>query len=400
MSRAPDAPIVIGRSPDCDLVIAEPSVSGRHARLYWRGAQLVIEDLGSANGVWVSGQRVRASEIKPGDDVLIGNAALPWSDPRLAPLLRRGARGDTAVATVMGRAYLCGRCGTRGFLPRFVKRAEIQCGSCGAVLELGGPQKPSVLSRIANAFVGLAIVGLIVTLVFFGREHIAGAVREVGKETGIAAVTTAVEDYEVPSGSSQETAIRRSDVRDLVVAAIDPSSPTTRNLAAQVAARDQGTFHIGQVASIWKHVREEWSYVNDPRGNEYFALASETITNDFVGDCDDFAILLVSMIEAVGGDARLVMSDGERGGHAYAEVCIPGEAQAVVTGLNAHYRRVRSRTRVRTVHFRSDETCAVWLNLDWSAVVPGGPYGTEDWAVAIHPDGKTETLAPAVAPAD
>ena len=36
----------------------------------------------------------------------------------------------------------------------------------------------------------------------------------------------------------------------------------------------------------------------------------------------------------------------------------------------------------------------MWLNLDWNARVPGGPYGHEYWAVAIYPDGRTETLAP------
>jgi hypothetical protein len=89
------------------------------------------------------------------------------------------------------------------------------------------------------------------------------------------------------------------------------------------------------------------------------------------------------------------MSDGERGGHAYAEVCIQGEPERVVTDLRAHYRRERQRTRIPEVHFRSDPTCPVWLNLDWNAQTPGGPYGAERWAVAIHPDGKTETLAPA-----
>ena len=307
-------------------------------------------------------------------------------------------------ATITGRAYVCGRCGARGFLPRFVKRAEIQCGSCGAILELGGAQpaaKRSVASRIASTVLVLATIAAVTVLVVFGREHIASAVREVGKDTGVMPVLIPEGLYEPPTGSREEAAIRDSGVRDRIVASIDPSAPTTRTYAAQVASRDQGAFHVGQVAAIWTEVRGHWSYVNDPRGNEYFAHASETIDNRteerLVGDCDDFAVLLVSMIEAVGGDARVVMSDGALGGHAYAEACVPGEPDAIVRDLQAHYRRARSRQRVTQVHYRTDATCAVWLNLDWSAQVPGGPYGREDWAVAIHPDGKTETLAPAAA---
>lgn len=394
--------LICGRNPDCDVVIADPSVSGRHARLRADGGPVTIEDLGSANGVWVGGQRVERAEVRPGDDVLLGGAPLPWSDPKIAAMLRTasraaGRRGDTVQATVMGRAYLCGRCGARGFLPRFVKRAEIQCGSCGAILELGATQTRGRAARIASAVLITSVALAVALFVSLGREHIASAVRAAGKDTGVIEIPV-LGPYEPPSGSEQETAIRDSGVRDRIVAAIDPSDPTTRNLAAQVASRDEGPFHVGQVAAIWSHAREHWSYVNDPRGNEYFARASESIDNQFVGDCDDFAVLLVSMVEAVGGDARVVMSDGERGGHAYAEACVPGEPQAVVNDLRAHYRRERSRLRVREVHYRSDATCAVWLNLDWSAQVPGGPYGREDWAVAIHPDGKTETLA-ASAPA-
>jgi hypothetical protein len=227
------------------------------------------------------------------------------------------------------------------------------------------------------------------------RDRVAGAVAALAKPEDFVPLLP----LEPATGSDQERVIRASGTRDRVVASIDASSPITRNLAARVAAGDQGPFHVGQVASVFSHARNEWSYVNDPRGNEYFARASESIENDFVGDCDDFAILLVSMIEAIGGTARVVVSDGERGGHAYAEACIAGDAQRVLTDLRAHYRRVRSRARIiRRVHYRSDARCPVWLNLDWSAEIPGGPYAREDWAVAIHPDGTTETLAPYAPP--
>ena len=127
-------------------------------------------------------------------------------------------------------------------------------------------------------------------------------------------------------------------------------------------------------------------------------MASETIANEYAGDCDDFAIVLSAMIEAIGGESRIVMIDGEQGGHAYAEVCVQEEAEAVARRLSVHYRnnwdRYLGRERLENIHFRSSPSCPVWLNLDWNARVPGGPYGREYWAVAIYPDGHTETLAP------
>lgn len=296
----------------------------------------------------------------------------------------------------MGRAFICGRCGTRGYLPRAIRRAEIQCASCNAILELdhSGEKPRSLLGTIVRVVVAVALVGGLGAAVIFGREQIAGAVQQAGKTAGVVIVT----GHEAMPTSPEEIAIRGSGTRDRIVAAIDPSSPTTRNLAARVASADSGPFHVGQVASIWAHVRGEWQYVNDPRGNEYFATASESIENEFAGDCDDYSIVLVSMIQAIGGDARVVMSDGEAGGHAYAEVCVPGEPEEVIAALRTHYRRARPRRTIRSVHFRRDPTCGLWLNLDWSAQQPGGPYSREAWAVAIYPEGKTETLAPGAPP--
>ena len=54
-----DGRIVLGRSPDCDVVIDAPSVSRRHAALFWEGAVLNVEDLGSANGTYLDARPVR-----------------------------------------------------------------------------------------------------------------------------------------------------------------------------------------------------------------------------------------------------------------------------------------------------------------------------------------------------
>jgi hypothetical protein len=195
--------------------------------------------------------------------------------------------------------------------------------------------------------------------------------------------------------SPEERSIRER-VAARIAAAIDASNPTTRNLAVRLAAQSDGPFRVEQVARIWSHVRSHWRYVSDPRGGEYFARASETIDDGLAGDCDDFATVLIAMSQAIGGRGRLVMIDGDDGGHAYAEVCIEASPEEVSQHLAAVYADAApsERQAVADIHFRSDPECPVWLGLDWSAPTPGGPYHQERWAVAIHADGHTETLTP------
>ena len=67
-----EAPVVVGRSTKADIILAEDSVSRRHAKLFVSGSDLYIEDLGSSNGVIVNGARVSRQALTPGDVVQIG----------------------------------------------------------------------------------------------------------------------------------------------------------------------------------------------------------------------------------------------------------------------------------------------------------------------------------------
>jgi pSer/pThr/pTyr-binding forkhead associated (FHA) protein len=70
-------PLIIGRDPDCDQVIDLPFVSGRHARLTASGGKIVIQDMDSANGTYVNGQRVdRPCVVVPGDQIRLGTYTL------------------------------------------------------------------------------------------------------------------------------------------------------------------------------------------------------------------------------------------------------------------------------------------------------------------------------------
>src|ERR1700690_1551883 len=73
---ATDKQIVVGRSSDLDMVLVEDMVSRKHARIAMQSDQIWIEDLGSTNGTFVNGEKIKRARLKEGDRVLIGTSIL------------------------------------------------------------------------------------------------------------------------------------------------------------------------------------------------------------------------------------------------------------------------------------------------------------------------------------
>ena len=71
-----DKPIIVGRSSDLDMVLVEDMVSRKHARITMQQDQIWIEDLGSTNGSFVNGEKIKRARLKEGDRVLIGTSIL------------------------------------------------------------------------------------------------------------------------------------------------------------------------------------------------------------------------------------------------------------------------------------------------------------------------------------
>ncbi len=61
---------LLGRAPDCDLVIDEVTVSNHHARLDWRERHAEVSDVGSSNGTWVNGTKVRQPTVLHDNDAI------------------------------------------------------------------------------------------------------------------------------------------------------------------------------------------------------------------------------------------------------------------------------------------------------------------------------------------
>ncbi len=67
----------VGRNASCQLSLDDPLVSRRHAILYVSRDGVLVEDLGSRNGVLVNGQRIEGRvDLRAGDKILIGGQEL------------------------------------------------------------------------------------------------------------------------------------------------------------------------------------------------------------------------------------------------------------------------------------------------------------------------------------
>ena len=86
--------LLIGRLPECDVLLNDTLVSRMHARISVQGDSVVVEDLHSSNGVYVNGLRVGHSTVLcEGDRILIGTTEFSLFETRDSSLMRiRAAR--------------------------------------------------------------------------------------------------------------------------------------------------------------------------------------------------------------------------------------------------------------------------------------------------------------------
>ena len=64
--------MTVGRDKSCDICLIDKGVSRSHARILRVEGDLVVEDVGSANGVFINGERINRCPLRPGDILRIG----------------------------------------------------------------------------------------------------------------------------------------------------------------------------------------------------------------------------------------------------------------------------------------------------------------------------------------
>lgn len=165
-----------------------------------------------------------------------------------------------------------------------------------------------------------------------------------------------------------------------IIDAVNYNNPRVRNFALMATTkyfrdvkgyRDQRV--MIQCFAVFKEIRNRWNYVNDPKGHEYIAYASESIQH-FSGDCDDHAILMAACIKAIGGTPRIVSTNA----HLYPEMLVGTKADLETANYLIKEILFKEESRGRELHYHLDERGQVWLNLDYTASFPGGPFLSEE----------------------
>ena len=165
-----------------------------------------------------------------------------------------------------------------------------------------------------------------------------------------------------------------------ILKSIEYSKPEVRNFALMATTKHfkevKGFREYRQMIqcfAVFKEVQSRWNYVNDPKNREYIATASESLQH-FSGDCDDHAILMAALIRSIGGTPRLIHTKA----HMYPEMLIGTKADLE----NAIYliKEVLfvKESKGKKIHYHIDERGNVWLNLDYTAQYPGGPFMSEE----------------------
>jgi diguanylate cyclase (GGDEF)-like protein len=106
---------VIGRSHDCDLQLRDQGISRRHTRIFNAADWYALEDLGSTNGTYVNGARVRSAKLGPGDrvqvglDVVFAFTYIDQTEEALAKKLYEASTRD-GLTGAFSRKYFSERC--------------------------------------------------------------------------------------------------------------------------------------------------------------------------------------------------------------------------------------------------------------------------------------------------
>ncbi|WP_347156909.1 transglutaminase [Pontibacter chitinilyticus] len=155
--------------------------------------------------------------------------------------------------------------------------------------------------------------------------------------------------------------------------AMQPTHPKVRAFAVENSTRyfnDEYYRKFGKITryfSLFKHIRLNWRYVSDPLGMDYYAPPIESM-GLLAGDCDDYAILMASSVMAVGGEARVVITEN----HMYTEVKV-GKVEDLENISYAVRTLFPDEVSGDKIHFH-ETNGELWINFDYTAHYPGGPF--------------------------
>ncbi len=173
-----------------------------------------------------------------------------------------------------------------------------------------------------------------------------------------------------------------------ILDAIEYQNPRIRNFAIMAINKHfkdvkgyHNYFTIIQSFAIFKEINSRWNYVADPKGHDYIAKATESLQY-LSGDCDDHSVFMAACIKSIGGTTRLIHTKG----HIYPELLIGNRND--LEKMNYAIKKIlfKKESKGKTLNYHIDERGKIWLNLDYTAKYPGGPFMDEEILGALTLD--------------
>jgi pSer/pThr/pTyr-binding forkhead associated (FHA) protein len=93
--RRLDRPLVIGRSPECDIRICDSLLSRQHCRFDHDGFHWIATDLQSRNGTWLGERRLTQQKLRHGDQLRLGIVKITYDSRAKDPNARKRRRSKS-----------------------------------------------------------------------------------------------------------------------------------------------------------------------------------------------------------------------------------------------------------------------------------------------------------------
>jgi adenylate cyclase len=145
---SPGRTLIVGRTEDCDLPIADPTVSRRHAELALVDSGLRLRDVGSTNGTFVDGRRVSEAVALPGAQIAFGKVGFDLLDEQAPPVLSLPGLSDAPVdGTIVRQMKVRGSADVV---------AQLEEAPAGRVLRIGGRTVAARLEKKLALLIAIA----------------------------------------------------------------------------------------------------------------------------------------------------------------------------------------------------------------------------------------------------
>jgi len=147
----------VGRVDDNTFPIAEASVSSHHCEILLRSGEVIVHDLNSTNGTFISGEQITEKVLKPGQILRLGQVELRLEAEEAAAAAAAAKQHFDRTTVIAGG----------------VKRSELEGHGTGLDKGAGFSRKTNRVNQIfliVGLALGLVIVGLLL-YIFTTLQH-------------------------------------------------------------------------------------------------------------------------------------------------------------------------------------------------------------------------------------